>query len=360
MSDGKVYEMLWDCQFCGTSKNLGLTHRFCPSCGAPQNPDSRYYPSDDEKVAVQDHEFVGIDVSCPACNELNSGAAEFCGQCGSPLTEGARAKMLSEESRAAHEAFQSGGSRDLVKEKFDAEMQSIGVQPAEKKKRGKGNNIMVAAIIGIVVLVVGALFAAFTAKKDVTVIVTDHEWERSISIQEYDDFTTRSWRDSRPAGDSVTMVSGSCREEQRSTRRVADGETCRTVRRDNGDGTFSERQECTTNYREEPVYDDMCTWEGFRWEDDRTERESGDLDDRPFWPDIDLNCEGQTRVGCERESGRNETYTVFYENTGGDGEYRCTFPQTEWENIGIESLWTGQARALVPNSLLCETLQRQN
>lgn len=356
MSDGKVYEMLWDCQFCGTKGNLGLTHRFCANCGGPQNPDSRYYPSDDEKVAVQDHQFVGVDVSCPACNELNSGAAEFCGQCGSPLTEGARAKTLNEEYQSGHGRFESSGSRDLVKEKFDAEMQAMNLQPSEKKKRS--NNIKVFAIIGLVLAVLVAAFAAFNAKKDVTVIVTDHEWERSISIQEYDDFTTDSWRDSPPAGDSVSMVSGSCRREQRSTRRVADGETCRQVRQDNGDGTFSQRQECTTNYRDEPVYDDMCRWQGYRWENDRTESESGDLNDRPVWPDIELACEGQSRVGCERESGRNESYTVFYEDTDGDGEYNCAFAQDVWENIPIESLWTGQARALMPNSLLCDTLQR--
>ncbi len=117
MSDSNVYEMLWDCQFCGAKGNLGLSHRFCPNCGAPQNPDSRYYPSDEEKVAVHDHVFVGVDVTCPACNELNSAAAEFCGQCGSPLTEGARAKTLSSETASAGQAFQSSGSRDVVKER---------------------------------------------------------------------------------------------------------------------------------------------------------------------------------------------------------------------------------------------------
>ena len=34
MGDERVYEMLWDCAFCGTQKLLGLQHRHCPSCGA--------------------------------------------------------------------------------------------------------------------------------------------------------------------------------------------------------------------------------------------------------------------------------------------------------------------------------------
>lgn len=358
MNDGKIYEMLWDCQFCGAKRNLGLSHRFCANCGAPQNPDSRYYPSDEDKVAVHDHVFVGVDVSCPACNELNSAAAEFCGQCGSPLTEGARAKTMDAESAGAGEAFQSGGSRDVVKEKFDAQMIAAGVQADPKKKRAK-SKLPIFAILGLVVVIIGGIIAAFNFNKDVTVVVTDHEWERSISIQEYDDFTQNSWRDSRPSGDNVTMVSGSCRQEQRSTRRVADGQTCRDVRQDNGDGTFSQRQECTTNYREEPVYDDMCRWEGFRWEDDRTETTSGDLRDTPYWEDVDLNCEGQTRVGCERESGRSESYEVLYDDTDSDANYRCAFPQSDWENIPLESVWVGEARAFIPNSLLCETLERQ-
>ncbi len=357
MSDGKVYEMLWDCQFCGTKQNLGLTHRFCPNCGAPQNPDSRYYPSDEEKIAVSDHKFVGVDVTCPACNELNSAAAEFCGQCASPLTEGARAKTLATESRSAHEEFASSGSRDLVKEAFDTEMQSIGVQDSPKKKRSSKGNMKTFAILGAVALLLAAAFAAFNAKKDVSVIVTDHEWERTISIDEYDDFSERSWRDSPPPGYNVSIVPGSCRQEQRSTRRVADGQSCRMVRSDNGDGTFSERQECTTNYREEPVYDDMCRWEGFRWEHDRNETTSGDLSDPPEWADIDLNCEGQRRVGCERESGRNEQYTVFYDDTDSDADYRCNYPQSEWENIPLESLWGGQVR--IVGGIICDSLERQ-
>ena len=86
--DGNVYEMLWNCEFCGAEKLLGKTHRFCPSCGAAQNPDWRYFPSDAEKVAVHDHVYHGVDKVCPACGTAQSANAEHCGRCGSPL-EGA-------------------------------------------------------------------------------------------------------------------------------------------------------------------------------------------------------------------------------------------------------------------------------
>ena len=45
----KTYEMMWDCGFCGSSKLLGKTHRYCPGCGAAQDPSTRYFPPEEEK-----------------------------------------------------------------------------------------------------------------------------------------------------------------------------------------------------------------------------------------------------------------------------------------------------------------------
>src|SRR4029078_11427250 len=58
-----VYEMIWDCKFCGQKKLLGLTHRFCAGCGAPQDPAARYFPPEHENVAVLDHPLRGADVA---------------------------------------------------------------------------------------------------------------------------------------------------------------------------------------------------------------------------------------------------------------------------------------------------------
>jgi hypothetical protein len=356
MSDGRVYEMLWDCQFCGTKKNLGLTHRFCPNCGAPQNPDSRYYPSDDEKIEVEDHVFVGADVTCPSCNELNSAKAEFCGQCGSPLTAGARAKTLQAQSVGAGERFDTSGSRDVVKEQFDAEMVRVGVQQAPTGSSGSSRKWML--IIGVVIALIAGVFVLLNWTSQTKVVVSGHEWQRTISIEEYQNFSVRSWRDSPPMGDNVSMTVGSCRQEQRSTRSVPDGQDCRTVRQDNGDGTFSQRQECTTRYRQEPVYDDKCTWTGQTWNFDRNAQASGNLSQTPAWPAINLNCAGQRRVGCERESGRDERYTVLYAATEDDKTYRCDFPQAAWQEVPLESIWSAEVRVVI-QELVCDTLKRE-
>jgi hypothetical protein len=71
--DGKVYEMLWDCKFCGTKKLLGKTHRFCPN--RRPAPIRRYFPAD-RKVVVQDRVFVGADKSAPPAS-LSAASAEF-------------------------------------------------------------------------------------------------------------------------------------------------------------------------------------------------------------------------------------------------------------------------------------------
>lgn len=355
MSD-KTYEMLWDCQFCGTTKNLGKTHRFCPNCGAPQSPDSRYYPSDDEKIAVEDHKFVGVDVTCPACNQLNGAANEFCQQCGSPLTEGAKAKTL--EGQAKHEGgtFESSGSRDVVQEQFDSEMERIGVKPKEKAKRG-GSNIKVFAVIGVIIAAIVAIVGVLNMTESATVSAAGHEWERTVSVQEYVRVTKSDWESSRPSWDNVSK--GSCQRKQRGTKQVPDGETCKTVRKDQGDGTFRESRQCTTKYRSEPVYENWCSWTGNTWEQSYTRMTSGEgLSPSPYYEDISLNCDGQKRVGCERAT-YSGTYDVNF--SGNENRtYTCGFPQNDWENIPIESVWTIEVRKVDANAGLCNTLERQN
>jgi hypothetical protein len=352
MSQEKHYEMQWDCQFCGTAKLLGKTHRFCPNCGAPQNPASRYYPSDDEKVAVEDHVFVGADVTCPACNTLNAGGAEFCGNCGSPLAEGVKASTLGSQMKERDGAFESSGSRDVVKEKFDSEMERIGAVKPKNKEQGFPRWIIVALVASV--LVCGFAIWFFTRQVDVSVLVTGHEWTRVTYVDRYNNFTESSWWDIRPAGDNV--VRGVCSSRQRSSEQVYDGEECRTVRVDRGDGTFSESQQCSPRYRSEPIYDDWCTFSGTRWESFRQVQMNGGLNDEPTWGDTSVNCSGQSRVGCERINNQQEQYLLVLR---GDGEeYRCPFPRAEWEEIRIETTYTMKVNAVDRSAADCDSLVR--
>ena len=67
-----TYQMLWDCAYCDTTKLLALDHRHCPNCGGAQDAERRYFPSDEDKVAVEDHEFFGADWQCAACDSPNA------------------------------------------------------------------------------------------------------------------------------------------------------------------------------------------------------------------------------------------------------------------------------------------------
>ncbi|MGB1287393.1 MAG: double zinc ribbon domain-containing protein [Aggregatilineales bacterium] len=353
----KVYEMLWDCQFCGGKHMLGKTHRFCPQCGAPQNPQSRYYPSDDEKVAVVDHVYAGRDRTCSSCGELNSAASDFCQQCGASLEGAEEASVLDAQTRDQFGSFENSGSRDLVKESFNAEMERAGVTKT-KNQSSSMNPKMIIGILAAILVIGGGIFYFMTAKEDADLLVTGHEWSREIQIEQYQNATAEGWRNSGAAASLDSASLQGCTRRQSGTNRIPDGETCRTVRTDRGDGTFSQRQQCTTKYRSEPVYDDWCTWRGQRWEYERSAESAGDsVNETPYWAEYNLQCDGQRSVGCERVSQRLEAYTVLYRNE--DISYRCDYPQNVWETVSIESLWTGQVGKFNRGSIDCGTIEQR-
>ncbi|XWX02696.1 zinc ribbon domain-containing protein [Aggregatilineales bacterium SYSU G02658] len=354
MSREKHYEMLWDCQFCGTKKLLGKTHRFCPNCGAPQNPASRYFPSDAEKVAVEDHVFVGADITCPACGQLNAATSEYCQQCGSPLAGGIVAQTLGPQSRAMDEVFESSGSRDVVKEKFDAEMERIGVKKKNTEQKGIPRWLIVAAVVAL--LVIGGAIFLLTRTVEATVNVVGHEWTRTTYVQQYSSFVESNWWNLPPMGDNV--VRGACTRQQRSVRQVPDGEDCRMIRMDRGDGTFSESQVCTTRYRSEPIYDDWCTFSGYRWEPKREVVVKGGLNDTPDWGSPNLNCADQRRVGCERIDRREEVYELLLR--GPEHSYRCAVETAMWRSARIEQAFKLQVMAIDNSQPRCETLEPVN
>src|SRR5262249_2370971 len=80
-----VYEPFWDCKYCGQEKLLAITHRFCATCGAAQDPNAQYDPPEQDRVSIADHIFVGADIACPACGQAMSADAACCTSCGSPL-----------------------------------------------------------------------------------------------------------------------------------------------------------------------------------------------------------------------------------------------------------------------------------
>jgi ribosomal protein S27AE len=351
MAQEKHYEMQWDCKFCGQTKLLGKTHRFCPVCGAAQDPDSRYFPADDEKVAVEDHVLVGEDKTCPSCGGLSAGDAVHCGTCGAPLEGAAAARTLDTQSIAAGKSFESSDSRDIDQERFEREMAAAGINPSGQEKKGGGGRT-VGIIALVAVLLIGGLFFLFSRTTQATVLATGHSWEREIAIETYQTLRGEDWQNEVPAA----AYNERCQLRQRDTRRVEDGETCERVRRDNGDGTFTEIEECEPRFREEPVMDDFCTYDIDGWAEGRIVRTSGEgLSPAPKWGEANLNTCSSDRLGCEREADRTERYVVQFRDEAGE-TYTCPYPLDEWQNIAIESRWSLEVRQFTSGAA-CNSLQ---
>jgi hypothetical protein len=294
--------MLWDCEYCSHPKLLGVTHRHCPNCGAAQNPAKRYFPPDHEKVAVEDHKFVGADVHCPACREPQSGAANNCGNCGSPL---------------------KGGQAAFVH----------AAPPGPKPK----SYAWVFYLVGAIVLGIVSIFVVRACwKKEAVMAVTSHSWKRSIEVERYDK--------TRESGDCSSVPSGA-----KILDRKKGEKKCTTKKVDQGDGTFKEKTECT-----EPA--EQCSYEILKWRTVRTLEEKGAGVDGPMkWPDVRLGRTG-TCEGCEREGRRTESYIVELKETPGGETHTCSFDSPDkWKSYQDGGEYKGKIR-VVGGDLDCDSL----
>lgn len=302
------YEMLWDCAYCGQKKLLGASHRHCPTCGAMQDASTRYFPPPGEEVAVAHHVFVGADKTCPACASPMSARAEFCTHCGSPMTE------------SASVARKSDGPPT--------------VQPLVKPRSGKGKKILVLAL-GLVLLCVG-VFVFYKQEKSLT--VRGHAWTRTIAVETFLESTEREECSNMPSGATLQR-----RYSDTRTRKVEDGETCeedcREVRVDQGDGTFSKEQQCSTKckprYREEAYTVAMCEFTIGRWRKTREASAQGTgRTPAPAWPEPRLaGGSGRHEYGQERAGTRSERYELALEDDKGK-RYTCALEkQATWESL---------------------------
>ncbi|MBN1201854.1 MAG: zinc ribbon domain-containing protein [Anaerolineae bacterium] len=324
--DAGTYQMLWDCRFCGAEKLLGITHRHCPNCGAAQDPEWRYFPAEEDMIALEDHEYVGADKICPACGQPNSAACTYCGECGADLATGEVAQTRGERAIGTGVA-ESDTRRDVVQDQFVAEMQRVGVMKGPRTG-GLGLSRRSWIIIGGVLLaVVAAIIFAITYRKEASGTVDRLEWARTIEIEDFRARAGSDWDESVP-GDAYNM---SCHERQRGTERVQVGshQECRDV--DQGDGSF--RRQCNTvaDYEQRPVYDDWCTFTVDRWDTAReVEAQGTGKNPAPYWPEYTL-ATATGRYGEEREGSRDETYIVVIREDDGD-KHECELDDmAEWE-----------------------------
>ena len=322
-----TFEMLWDCGACGTGKLLGVTHRHCPNCGSAQEASRRYFPSDEEKVAVADHPYTGVDQQCAACGSPSASAAVHCPNCGAPLGEGKAVAMKAHERVAEGQSFSASHGA--------ASPQSAPSEMHAERKRPPFHIFAVLAVIAL------ALFFA-CRKKPATLEVVAHHWSLERTIETFALTTMSAWSDEVPPAAQAV----SCHRETRSTRRVPDGETCERVRKDLGNGAFKELRECTPKFRDEPVEGDRCTYQVPAWTMARRDRSDGEgiASPRRF------TSPGPTRLGtclgCEREGTTTTVFEVDVRIVDTGKSERCAMPEAQWLALRDGQEIQGKMRAL--------------
>ncbi len=318
-----VFEMWWDCGYCETKGLLGASNRHCPQCGAAQDAERRYFPPPGQEVA-SNHAFDGADVLCPACNTPNGAKAVHCRQCGSPLDGSANVVQVADRGSAAPVAAAGAGP---------------------KKKRWWP--WVVAAAMALMCTVCG--ITVFWTKPS-EAVVKAHSWSREIDIEQMQARSDSSWCDSLPS-DAYGV---SRHREQRSTKRIPDGQTCSTRDVDRGNGTFERRQECSTKYREEPVYDTRCNFTVNRWGVGRTVKAAGQgLAVAPQWPAVNLPRTGST-LGAEREGARREKYELTFEGPTHEN-WLCEVPAQKWSSYRDGEKRTVKVSVIL-GTIACEEL----
>ena len=266
---------VWDCKYCGHKKLLGITHRFCGGCGAPQDPNARYFPPDNEKVAVQNHPYVGADVACPACRQPMSRAAACCTNCGSPIDKGVEVARRADVVLPAPGALPAGGmpfggAPSPGGVPFQGAPFSAGGATPQTPK--KSSSTWIFALLGGVLFVIVSMFlVAVFWKREGVFEVTGHSWERSIAIERRDAVRKSTWCDDVPSGARVLGR----HEEQKGTKKEADGQECGMRKKDLGNGSYKEVKECKPKYKDVPVMEDKCDIEVIEWRNARTLAERG-------------------------------------------------------------------------------------
>jgi hypothetical protein len=346
-----VYEMLWDCRFCGQKKLLGLTHRHCPNCGAPQDAEARYFPSDENKIPAKEHEYYGTDVRCAHCGVANSRNSKHCAGCGAPLERAAEVTKRRDQVDTGA-GFDRDSTARAKQERKTLAAEDRDEAPAGVPKKGSGMRAALRAGCLLVLVAIAATVGIVLWKRTGGLEVVGHAWKREIDVERYGPVSDSAWCDQMPF--SARGVSR--RKEVRSHDRVEDGQDCHSRRVDRGNGTFSEQQECTPRYRDEPVYSDRCYFTIDRWTKARAAMAEGSsLSDTPRWPEAPLSRAG-TCEGCEREGARHETYTVTFRDDGAQ-DHSCDFDEQRWASFSDGSRWRGALR-VVGGGLDCTSLSQ--
>jgi hypothetical protein len=336
------FEMLWDCGFCSASRLLAVTHRHCPECGAAQDQAKRYFPKDDEKVAVKD-DYAGADRTCPSCNAPNGAKASCCAQCGAPLDEAAAVRQRSVRVAAKGMSF----AEDSAK----AGEAELGSRGAAKPAAGPPSKRKLYYTLAIVAAVIFALWFLCIRKRSAAFEVTAQRWTRTIVIEEYKEVEKEAWKHELPAGAREL----GCSDKVFETKKVQNGEDCSTRKQvDKGDGTFEEKAVCVPTYDKIPVKRPMCRYAILEWTELEKKVASGEGAGERSWPPTGVTPQPQ-QPGARREGARTEEFVVELVE-GGKKKHTCEVAEQEWAKLTKGAKAVGEVRAR-SGDIVCSTVR---
>jgi hypothetical protein len=278
------FEMLWDCDHCDARGLLAKSQRHCASCGAPQNPDKRYFPQPGQEQRVDGHIYEGADRTCPACSAPQSARANNCTHCGSVLDGAAEVRGVADASAAPRTA------------------------PQRPRRRRR----IWPVVLGVLVIFGFGVWWKCVRSQSAMVEVAAHRWTRAVALEEFNERTEEAWRNEVPFEASFPI----CHERQRSTRQVEDGEECHTERRDKKDGTFEQVKKCKPKYRSEPVMDSWCRFTARRWKQIDEVKATGTGSTPGPWPVNVPPADTPAQIGARRQGRRTETLSLDFRGHG--------------------------------------------
>lgn len=342
---GKLVEGLWDCPFCD-NKRIRAGQKTCPSCGHPQDENTKFYMPDEIKyVSEEEAEKISRnpDWQCSFCGSLNSDNLDSCANCGATKEE---------SERNYFEMRQQEEEKKRKKEEKKEEQKASSQKSDSKEPRNSflKNMLILIGTFAAIAFIIFGLVSCFSPKvRNVT--IDDFEWKRTIDVEEivtYDEsgwtlpddarlqYTKREIRSYKNVVDHYKTVS------ETKTRMVVDHYEDKVSHVDLGNGYFEEKtkrvpvykDETYTEtshepvYRQEPVYDTKYYYEIDRWTVVDTAKSSG-YDQNPSWPELKLK-DGQ-RAGSKKEY---YSVTITYQGKKGKTKtekYNMDF--SEWKKL---------------------------
>ena len=373
---GKIVVGYWDCSYCNAKGISGL-EKTCPNCGNPVGKNVKYYMKPMKKTYLDSETAKnygkGADWVCAYCGSYNRYNSSICKRCGAQKSSseenyfGEKMNQSNDSSNTSTEEDSYRKSESSLSSCYEDDSTDISSEDSaqnymnsyeetstdnHKKKNNKtlkdvfhlkNPKGLLIALGGIVALfsIIMLLVSIFTPKV-YDAQITSKTWNRTISIEELKTFEESDW--DVPYGGRVYFS----QEELKGYKQEIDHyetvshQVAKEVfdhyeyeYSDNGDGTFKENRiakyrtvyetvyEKVPVYVDVPVYDTKYYYEIDRWCHSRNENTSGESDISPYWADFEL-------AQNERESGRNETYTLYLQTE--KKEYTTDVSYSEWND----------------------------